>query len=667
LEKTVQKLPFLRLLAALATGILIGSVLCINFTILFVSLTAMFGLLVWMNHRYNFRHTIIFGTGIHLALIIAGILIYQNYNRKPTPYQDGKYLATVMEILQEKPNSYQSVLKVNAFQRNDSVFNSNELVMVWFAKNEESKTLEPGKIILFDQSPQEVKNSNNPYEFDYKKYLARKKIYRQVYLPSDAWTRSDVSSPFNLEILAEKARMHLLNIYHRQKLDENELHVLSALTLGYKRGLDPETKRIFASAGAMHVLAVSGLHVGIVFIILSFLLGFMKKQQAGRIIFVVIIIFALWSFAFITGLSPSVKRAATMFTFVVIGQNIKRQLNIYNTLAASAFLLLLLNPNNLFEAGFQLSYSAVTGIVFLQPRFDKLLTVRNKVLHYAWSLLTVSVAAQIATFPVSVYYFNQFPSYFWISNLLVIPAVTLLIPLGMATLAFHWIPFLSDILTGIIGLVLNFVILFLASIEMLPLSVLKISFSDLELVLVLGILLSVCLFIDTRCQWHFRNAYISVFLFLLVSFGIKSMNMFRKEIIVYNYSDQTIVHLVCGKQNYVISENPLPGTGMVQGMIDKTVVSLRMHPPVFLSSGQLYNDSFLYVNKGLIFFDGRIIGFNSGLGPFIPEVLVGSNNLNKQNTDLLAGKTLITTQRRRKFHPAHVHYLVETGAYREKW
>jgi competence protein ComEC len=667
LEKTVQKLPFLRLLAALATGILIGSVLHINFTILFVSLTAMFGFLIWMNHRYNFRHTIIFGSGIHLALIIAGILIYQNYNSKPTFYQNGKYLATVMEILQEKPNSYQSVLKINAFQRNDSVFKTNELVMVWFAKSDESKTLEPGKIILFDQSPQEVRNNNNPYEFDYKRYLARKKIYRQVYLPSEAWTRSDASSPFNLEILAEKARMHLLNIYHRQKLGENELHVLSALTLGYKRGLDPETKRIFASAGAMHVLAVSGLHVGIVFIILSFLLGFLKKQQAGRIIFVVIVICALWSFAFITGLSPSVKRAATMFTFVVIGQNMKRQLNIYNTLAASAFFLLLLNPNNLFEAGFQLSYSAVTGIVFFQPRFEKLLIVKNKVLHYAWGLLTVSVAAQIATFPVSVYYFNQFPSYFWISNMLVIPAVTLLIPLGMATLAFHWIPVLSDILTGIIGIVLNFVIFFLAGIEMLPLSVLKISFSGLELVFILGILLSVCFFIDTRRKWHFRNAYVSVLLFLLVSFGIKSMNLFRKEIIVYNYSDQTVVHLVCGKQNYVISENPLPETGMVQGMIDKTVVSLRMRPPVFLSSGQLFNDSFLYVNKGLIFFDGRIIGFNSDEGPFIPEVLVGSNNLNKQNTDLLAGKTLITTQRRRKFHPAHVHYLVETGAYREKW
>jgi competence protein ComEC len=667
LEKTIQKIPFIRLLAALVTGILIGSFWYFDFLLLFALLGILFCILLKVNYNYNFQRYAIFGIGIHSILIIAGIIAFQNYNKRPVFYQDGKYLATVREIVQEKSNSYQSVLHLKAFQRNDSVFKTNELVMVWFSKNEQSQTLEPGEIILFDQTPQEIKNNNNPYEFDYKKYLARKKIYRQVYLPADAWTHCDFSSSFNLVILAEKARMHLLNIYTRQNLGENELNVLSALTLGYKRGLDPEIKRIFASAGAMHVLAVSGLHVGIVFLLLSFLFGFMKKQHAGRIIFIMIVILALWSFAFITGLSPSVKRAATMFTFVVIGQNLKRQVSIYNTLAASAFFLLLINPNNLFEAGFQLSYSAVTGIVFLQPRFEKMMAVRNKLLHYAWRLLTVSVAAQIATFPVSVFYFNQFPVYFWISNMLVIPAVTLLIPLGMATLAFYWVPVLSDVLAIAVGFVLNSVIYFLTNIEKLPYSVLKFAFSGLELMMLLAILISVFLFIDTSRKGFFKNALVFTLLFLLVSFGIKSMNISRKEIIVYNYSEQPILHLINGKKNYVISESPLPANDMVQGMIEKTVLNLRMKRPVLLSAGQSFYDSHIYLHNSFIFFDGRIIGFSSASGPFTPEIVLDPKVPVHQNAELPDAQKIIATRGHRNSTLSHFHLLSEKGAFREKW
>lgn len=624
-----------------------------------------------MNSHYSFNFTVIFGVFIHLAFITAGILLFGFYNKRPVFYEKGKFSAIVLEILQEKPNSFQSVLEINAFFRNDSVFRTKEKVMVYFAKSKESEHLKPGEIINFNPSPQWVKNSNNPYEFDYKSYLSRRKIYRQVFLPSDSWVKTGYSTFHSSEVCAEKVRLKLLEIYRQQIPDEEKMNVLSALTLGYKRGLEPETKRVFASAGAMHVLAVSGLHVGIVYLVFLYAFGFLKSQKAGRLIFVLLVVSALWCFAFVTGLSPSVKRAATMFTFVVAGEGIRRRSNIYNTLAASAFILLLFNPNNLFEAGFQLSYSAVFGIVFLQPRFEKLITFKYKIPRYCWSLITVSVAAQIATFPVSVFYFNQFPVYFWISNLLVIPAVTLLIPLGILLLLFDWISVVSNVFSTIIEHVLSVVIQFLRFVENIPLSVVELTFTRVELAFVLGVLFSVLLFIETRYRLYFKGALIFFLLLLTTSLSSKIFQIFHKEIIVYNQSEQSVIHLISGKMNYIISEQKIPETGMIINSIENTVRTLKLNSPVFLTAEQVYRDSFLYLKNGMFMFEGRIAGLGEFTSPesTMPEFIIGPYT-GKHFESLHSDHLIIVSTLRfppTGFNDTAVFYLTQNGAFREKW
>lgn len=553
LKKIIHNIPLIRPATALISGIMAGSLFNFNLNFLILALLVAVVLLLIASLFYSFRITLFFGAGIYILFAVAGIWRFQAYNRRPELFTEGKYSATVLEILQEKPKSYQSVLKISAFFRNDSVFKTNEKVMVYFAKSEKASRLKPGEQIVFDRTPQPVENSIDLNGFDYAGYLERKRIYRQVYLPDSRWIESGMFT-HNFLILAERTRLQMLEIFRNQDLGEKELNVLSALTLGYKRGLDPETKRVFSAAGAMHVLAVSGLHVGIVFMILSFFLSFLKKRKRGEIAYLLVMITSLWCFAFLTGLSPSVSRAAAMFTIVVIASVFKKSSNIYQSLVASAFVLLLLNPNNLFEVGFQLSYAAVFGIVFLQPRLNKIFTFRFRVSRYFWALLTTSVAAQIATFPLSAFYFNQFPTFFWVSNLVVIPAAGILIPLGISLLFFGGIPLIAVPLTKITGFVLQLVIQFLETVEKFPLSVLEFSVHRIELIFLYLTMFFSFIFIASKKKVFFKRAIFLLFILLSTSFAIKLTQFTKKQEITNSFRNYPGLYPVQEKGNDNLSQ-----------------------------------------------------------------------------------------------------------------
>jgi competence protein ComEC len=663
----VHRVPFLRIFIAFAIGISIGPFLQPDAVYLVVVLAGLSFILLLLNHFYGYSLSFIFGIVVHLALMFLGILVFTLSNKKPEFYTRGKFLAIVTEKMTEKPNSFQTVLEIHAFADDDSIYSTREKVVAIFEKNEQSRSLLPGQTVLFEVSPNPIRNNKNPFEFDYERYLARQKIYRQVYLPAGTWCISQLRLNHSFRITAEQIRLFFLNVYESKDFGYKELSVLSALTLGYKKGLEPEVKRVFASAGVMHVLAVSGLHTGIVFIVVSFLFGFLKKKQSGRYVFVLFVIAVLWGFAFITGLSPSVKRAATMFSFVIIGQNLRRQTNTYNMLAASAFFLLLLNPDNLYEAGFQLSYTAVFGILFLQPRLQNLFAVKNKFLNYFWLLFTVSIAAQIATFPITSYYFKQFPTYFWISNLLIIPAVTFLIPLGLLMLVFSWIPFLSSLLSYITGFILKHLILFLEFIESLPVAVVRFHFSVFEILLISVIMVFIFLYVEARQKWQLRVFLVFVLIFIGILSGGRIFHSIRKEIIVYNYSQQPVVHLVAGKNNYIVTEEKLLQDNMLQALIENTVIHLHLNSPVYLICHDEYEDSNLLLKDGFLFFHDRLLLLNSDdmedSAPFRPYVLVSTGKSGKKEIGIKIGKMHRVIK---EDHNVTLYFLSKNGAFREK-
>ncbi len=671
MEKTVQNIPFLRITVALAIGVIIGIQPVTDVKLYFIVAAAILAFLFVVNKFYRFSFNLAFGLGANILFILLGIIVTNLFNRKPVFYDKGEFVAVVLEKPQEKPNSYSTLIRVEEVHFSDSVKVTSENVIVYFEKSVSVKDLNAGEVILFGTIPQFVENNRNPYEFDYKNYLAKKRVYRQVYISTDQWIKTGYTE-ITIFTRAELIREKLLQIYRNQPIDETEFEILSALTLGYKRELDPETKRVFSASGASHVLAVSGLHVGIVFWVVSLIFGFLRKGKNGRIFFVLISVILLWSYAFITGLSPSVMRASLMFSIYVIGENIGRKSNIYNSMAASAFILLLINPNSLFDAGFQLSYAAVFGIVFLQPRLERQITVKNKILKYFWSLLTVSISAQVATFPITSYYFGQFPGYFWLTNMFVIPAVMALIPLGISLLLLSKVSIISNLIAMLLNLILKITYFLLSSIDQLPFSVLEISVNQIELILILALIIAIFIYLADR-----KVIYIKAFLFfvllLLINNLVSDINRLNNtELIVYNNSKNLSFHLIHGKENYVFSEEKADET--VSHPSNYTRKKLGLNPTIFLSPADTVFDNNIIMKNNLICFNDKIISFNSNInkqgGENQPDFIINPVNLNDLLIDNKEHTIIITHKRyfnKSSLLSDRIHCTYLDGAYRKNW
>ncbi|WP_340114515.1 ComEC/Rec2 family competence protein [Maribellus mangrovi] len=669
MKNLFQNIPSLRLIIAVAVGFLIAEKIIVPVPVLLiVSMLLLAGLLI-LNRNYRFHLEAFFGSLVFLLFILVGSMYFNVYNSTPRFFDEGMFWGTILEVPEEKSNSYKSLVQLNAVKDSEKVWQCNEKLLVYFEKDSTAMNLKPGNTILFSGNPEMVKNNGNPYEFDYRKYLSRKKIYRSVYLTKSDWTLSTRQKQ-SFKTVAENVRERLLRIYRSYHLGTKETEILSALTLGYKRGLDPETKRTFSSAGAMHVLAVSGLHVGIIFGIFALFFGFLKNQKRGKILYVLLAVGTLWAYAFITGLSPSVMRAAAMFSLVCIASAIQRRTNIYNTLTASAMLLLLINPNNLFEVGFQLSYTAVFGIVYLQPKLYGLWPAKNKVAKFFWTLLTVSVAAQIATFPLSAYYFNQFPTYFWLSNLLVIPAVIVLISLGMALLIFSAFPILATWLAVVTGWAVKFVYIFLAWIENLPFAVQNINLTKMALYCVIAVLLFSFLFMEQKRMRYIKFVLSALIILAGSNLTLKLQQQNKSELIVYNNSRNLVIQLISGSKNYVISEAPLDSTDFILRAIHNVELRQRLATAEYYTFHENYTDELLFLQKEFIRFGDKNIWIDcsqSNRPKFInPDFIISASNTLADLPEF-PSTSLISNAYTKKSNNPNVHFLRYEGAYKQQW
>lgn len=330
-----------------------------------------------------------------------------------------------------------------------------------------------GDKILVRGAPQEVPGPGNPGEFDFRRFLSIRNItYRQL---------ADSNEVIKIESSSQSGMMdHARIIRHwaAGKIEEDikgtrERAIAMALILGDTGMIDPDLQDAYAASGAMHILSVSGLHVGIIYAIILFLLRPLSGYVWSRWMVAGISLTCLWAYALITGMSPSVLRAVMMFSFIAVARPFGRDSNIYNTLAASAFLLLIYDPYLILSVGFQLSYLAVIGIVYLYPMFYRLWEPTSWLVDKLWQSICVSLAAQLATFTLGLYYFHQFPVYFLASNLIVVPLSSLVLLTGVLMLgvsAFPLIPqWVGLLLEWLVGL-LNTIVLW---IEQLPGSVVE--------------------------------------------------------------------------------------------------------------------------------------------------------------------------------------------------
>ncbi|HCN83979.1 MAG TPA: competence protein, partial [Sphingobacteriaceae bacterium] len=289
-----------------------------------------------------------------------------------------------------------------------------------------------------------------PSEFNYKAYLADHGIYHQTFINGDQVRLLDHKKGNAFIDFSFRLREKLVLKFNKYIPGNDAASVASTLILGYRADLSKEILDAYSKTGTMHVLSVSGMHVSIVFIVMAFMLKFMDRSKRLKLIRAALIIILIWFYAIITGYSAAACRAALMLSFVIIGKASQRKQNTYNLLAISAVLLLIYNPFFLFDVGFQLSYLAVIGLVYLYPKLYHLFYVRNWLGDQIWSYLSLSTAAQLATFPLSMYYFHQFPIYFLLSNLFIVLPVTIIMYAGLIFLFIPW-----DVLLIPLGWLLN--------------------------------------------------------------------------------------------------------------------------------------------------------------------------------------------------------------------
>ncbi|MCF6169823.1 MAG: competence protein ComEC family protein [Bacteroidales bacterium] len=443
--------PFVRILLFLLTGILSGyffplehsfSVFAVLSGLMAVLLSLIF---IQLRKRLSFKWQWLQGLYIGLTFALIGYLLINLQMEEGRTEIAGEEYEFCAELVNEPVQTQKSMKMLLAVRPVTGAGCQDKplQVLAYLAKDKASQELKYGDRFLFSGRITQPKAPMNPGEFDYKTYLARNGIYYSVFIREKQWKYLDNNPQNTIKELAVRLRHFLLQSLHENGLGGRDYAVAAAILLGYDNLMEPETKQDFVNAGAMHILCVSGLHVGVIYLVFNFLLKFLRRNRLQRIVKAVLLLFLVWAYAMLTGLAPSIQRAAVMLTVFIIGNALERRGNPFNTLAASAFLLLLLNPLLIFDVGFQLSYSAVLGILTFHQPVYRLLYFRNQVADKIWSVSVLSVAAQMGTFPLAAHYFHFFPTYFLLTNLLVFPLSFLIISVGMVFIAVSWIPFLA--------------------------------------------------------------------------------------------------------------------------------------------------------------------------------------------------------------------------------
>ncbi|MFO8055353.1 MAG: ComEC/Rec2 family competence protein [Bacteroidales bacterium] len=557
-----DRFPLFKLLLPFMAGITAGVyefIPFLNSMFLAVFLTVFFLLLaVFRIRSYRFRW--LFGvfamTGMFvLGHCAAGLKLAQNRNSElGESGESHNWLVEAREYPVEKENAYKIRVEVLA---KDSTVRAPETAVLYIEKDSMlMASVEYGSRLIVHTKWQRPQEPTNPEQFNYKAYLERTGITHQAYTKAGRVVVLQDQKKPDIREFVLNLRETLLQYLRIHGFSGHEFTLAAAILLGKDDTMDPRLRSGFASAGAMHILCVSGLHVGVIFLILEQLLKFFNRRKYGRKIKAVMLILMIWFYAAVTGLEPSVMRAATMVSFVVVGNIIHRPVSVYNSLAASAFLLLIINPLIITHIGFQLSYMAVLAIVSFQPVLFKLWIPKYILPTKIWAVTTVSIAAQMGTFPLAIHYFHIFPLYFLITNLIVIPLSAFIIYSGF--MFFITLPLqpLAWIFAKILFALLWVLKQTVFTIEQWPSA--SLNFLNLNPKQIILIYLSMVL-VFIWVKYANRKALLCAFSFcclLLLSFFLKyPKRATQQELLFYDAGRGLAVEVVSGTDNVVLMDS----------------------------------------------------------------------------------------------------------------
>lgn len=566
--------------------------------------------------------------------ILAMLLTYQNDVRNRNEWYGNQYtknaklLVRLCEPPVSKAKTFKAETSVLAVVFHDTSMVSTGQLDLYFSQDSNPRPTF-GSIILIDAPIQVIKNTGNPGAFDYERYSKLQGKFHTVFLTTGSYIIIPGTDHFDINKYLFHARDFIVSTLQGSlPMDKKVSGLAEALLIGYKGDLDKELLQAYSNTGVVHIIAISGLHLGLIYAMLTWIFNmfpFIRKSKHAKVIFILAF---LWLFSFVTGASASVLRSAVMFTCIVIGKNYFRSASIYNSLASSAFLLLCYNPYFLWDVGFQLSYTAVYGIVWLQKPIYRKFYVQTKLLNKIWQMTAVTIAAQITTFPVCLYYFHQFPNMFLITNLTAVPLSTLILFVEIIIVALAWWP-AAAILAGkcCYGLVwiMNKIIMYCNDVPYARIDAIHATlFSTVSLYILLL----------SSIAWLLHKA--KFFKYLAICGGLACIALFivnklqkqdQAKIIVYNIPNKKAIDFINHDKFLFIGDSSLRQNDAASNYsLKPTRTEFQVSQEVGEINGLIFHERYIQFHTNTIMIIDSAVNFYSRTSRLKIDVLIISGN-----------------------------------------
>lgn len=559
-----SEVPFIRLVLCFIIGIVSAIYFNIapsNYYLLFwIIICSLFiAIIIFLKKRIIYLHSYLFGFFIYLIMILSGIIICNQHKEIFKEHHFSKIPSKQLIVyLLEEPKIKGDIARFNVevtnnIQEKNLFKTQGKLLLAMRFDTTKNINLHYGDLILIKSKYKETEPAYNPSEFDYKRFLSYQQIYYQSFINQKEIKKLAEHAANPIKEFALKFRERQIEKFNNYLKDSSVRAVASTLILGYRAELSKDILQTYTKTGTMHVLSVSGMHVGIVVYLLAFMLIFLNKSKRGRILQAIIIISLVWFYALITGLAPSIERAAIMTTFIMLAKARSLKANTFNIIAITAFIILIFDPFAIINVGFQLSFIAVSGIIYLQPLIYNFYITSNKILDWIWKIMSVSIAAQIATAPISLYYFHQFPVYFIFSNIFIFIPAILIMYFGLFFLLLYFVPPIAKFLAWCLEFTINLTNDGLKLIEHIPhANITQIWWGSLEILLFYAFFLLAFASIQNK---KLRSYSYFTLLILISSISLKAFQHIKqKQALFFSLRKNTAVALIKGNNAVLITD-----------------------------------------------------------------------------------------------------------------
>jgi competence protein ComEC len=555
---------------------------------------------------YNYKPAVMIGLYLLTFSIAGWLTIAHNENLKNNyfAYIPAPFLKVRID---DEPQVKNNIIRfkaivLQAVKESNLMPTSGHILVAIKVDSLSPLILRYGDELLIPSKLQVVKAAQNPFQFDVKSWLANQNIYHQTFLNANEALKTASGKGNSLIAWALKLRKGQVEIYQNGIKQPESFAVASTLILGYRADLSTETLLAYSKTGTIHALSVSGMHVGIIYLVLNFSLGFMEKNRLGRLLKLMLVVGLIWFYALVSGLSPSVLRSVIMLSIFVFAKSFRRNTNSYNIIAFSAFCMLLYNPFLLFDVGFQLSYLSVLGLVFLQPKISNWITFKHGLLSKLWSAVSLSLAAQIVTCPLAIYYFHQFPVYFLISNLFIMLPVALIMYLGLIILICR-----LYFLMPLFALLISFTNRGLQIIANLPFSTVSGIWIDKMQLLFLVMALAFLIATITSYQKKFFLPSLLCFLIVAISFAYKKWTHYnQRKIVFFSLPKDYVTAFISGNHATLVT-NLKANSPAYRFYVEPTLTEMQVENSTFISNHQPHQ------RRELIIKDHQISFFNKSI------------------------------------------------------